>query len=95
MGNAPLDLLLHGHDTVECTYWRQEDEETRLLWEASTPQVLGRARQPAARARTAAPAQASDEVQEGLAGEGRDPHTNRGVRSPPHYRPGGSKPHAV
>jgi len=36
--------------------WREEDEERRLAWEASRPQVLGRARQPAARARTAAPA---------------------------------------
>lgn len=56
MGNAPFELLLDYHDTAECTYWRQKDEEKRQVWEASTPQVLGRARQPAARARTAAPA---------------------------------------
>ena len=56
MGNALVEPLLHGHDTFECTYWRQEDKEKRQDWEASTPQVLWRARQPAAPARTAAPA---------------------------------------
>ena len=65
MGNAPFELLLDYHDTAECTYWRQEDEEKRQVWEASTPQVLGRARQPAARARTAAPAKTRKQSNKG------------------------------
>lgn len=56
MGNAPFELPLHGHDTVEWAYWPQEDKEKCQDWEALTPQVLWRARQPAAPARTAAPA---------------------------------------
>ena len=95
MGSAPFELLLHGHDTVECAYWRQEDEEKRQVWEASTPQVLGRARQPAARARTAAPAKRPTMSKTVSRAKDLTPHTNRGVRSPPHYRPGGSEPHAV
>ncbi len=56
MDKAPFELSLYGQDTVECAYWGQEDKEKRQDWEASTPQVLRRARQPAAPARTAAPA---------------------------------------
>ena len=95
MGNAPLELLLHGHDTVECAYSRQEDEEKRQVWEASTPQVRGRARQPVAQARPAAPAKRPTMSKKVSRAKDVTPHTNRGVRSLPHYRPGGSEPHAV
>jgi len=57
MGNASFDLPLHGRDRVERAYWRQQEKEKGQDWEASTPQVLRRARQPAAPARTAAPAE--------------------------------------
>ena len=56
MGDTPFGLPPYGRDTIECAHWRQEDTEKRQDWEASTPQVLRRARQPAAPARTAAPA---------------------------------------
>ena len=95
MGNAPFELLLPGRDTVECAYRRQEDEENRQVWEASTPQVPGRARQPAAPARTAAPAKHPTKSKKVSRAKDVPPHTNRGVRSPPHYRPGGSEAHAV
>jgi len=37
--------------------WREEEEERRQTWEAATPKLNWQARQPAAQARTAAPAQ--------------------------------------
>lgn len=95
MGNAPFELLLHGHDAVECSCWRQEDEENRVAWAASGPQVPGRARQPAARARTAAPAKHPTKSEKVSRAKDMTPHTNRGVRSLPRYRPRGSTPHAV
>lgn len=95
MGNAPFELLLHGHDAVEGADWRQEGEENRLAWAASWPQVLGRARQPAARARTAAPAKRPTKSKKVSRATDVTPHTNRGVRYLPRYRPSGSTPHAV
>ena len=51
---------------------REEEEEMRVAWRASGPNLIVQARQPAARARTAAPAQKQKKPRRAHR-EGRDP----------------------
>lgn len=53
--------------------WREEDEERRLAWEATRPQLLGRARQPAG-TRTAAPATSRKKSKKVARAKGVNPH---------------------
>jgi len=49
--------------------WREEEEENRLAWRAARPNLILQARQPAARARTAAPAQKRKKPKKGARGK--------------------------
>jgi predicted CopG family antitoxin len=76
-----VEALMHPKvsDTMR-EIWREQDEERRLAWAASMPQMTERARQPAG-TRTAAPATTRKKLKTGARAKNMPPSINKGVRS--------------